>query len=83
LKYVKGIGLTELGPVPVEWKKTSDTKLEFSLEIPQGATATVRLPKLTENSKVKINNKKTDAKPVGRFLEFKLTAGKYKGKVSN
>ena len=83
LKYVKGIGLTELGPVPVEWKKTSDTKLEFSLEIPQGATATVRLPKLTENSKVKINNKKINAKDVGRFLEFKLTAGKYKGKVSN
>ena len=83
LKYVKGVGLTELGPVPVEWKKTSDTTLEFSFEIPQGATATVRLPKLDDNSKVNINNKKINVKKAGRFLEFKLAAGKYSGNISN
>ncbi len=83
LKYVKGVGLTELGPVPVEWKKTSSSELEFSFEIPKGVTATIRLPKLADNSKVKINNKKINTKEVGRFLEFKLKAGKYSGKVGN
>jgi len=83
LKHVKGVGLTELGPVPVEWKKVSDSKLEFSFEIPEDVTAIVRLPKLTKNSKVTIDNKKIDAKAAGRFLEFELTAGKYSGKVSN
>lgn len=83
LKYVKGVGLTELGPVPVEWKKTSDSEMEFSFEIPNDTTAVVRLPKLGDKSKVKINGKKMEAKTVGRFLEFELKAGKYSGKVSN
>jgi len=81
LKHVKGIGLTELGPVPVEWNKNEDGSLDFAFEIPENVAAIVHLPKTGKKSQVIINGQKTKAKSVGRFLELKLKAGKYKGKI--
>ncbi|MCK4887967.1 MAG: alpha-L-rhamnosidase N-terminal domain-containing protein [Planctomycetes bacterium] len=81
LKHVKGIGLTELGPVPVEWTKNENGSLDFAFEIPENIAAIVHLPKTGKNSQIIMNGKKIKAKSIGRFFELKLKAGKYKGKI--
>jgi len=82
LTFAKGVGLTEFGPVPVEWQKGGENSLKFSLEIPKNAKAVIRLPKQGDQNQVILNGQPIDFVIEGRFLEFKVNSGKYDGEVS-
>jgi alpha-L-rhamnosidase len=80
LVFAKGVGLTELGPVPVEWQREGNL-LKFSFEIPEKCKAVVRLPKLGQRNQLICNGKPVGFKADERFLEFKVKPGKYQGEV--
>ena len=82
LTSVKGVGLTEFGPVPVEWQKDGGNSLKFSLEIPKNIKAVIRLPKQGDQNQIILNGQAIDFVFKGRFLEFKVNSGKYEGEVS-
>jgi hypothetical protein len=81
LKMVKGVGITELGAVPVSWEKNVKGNLLFSFEIPKGSTAIVRLEKITKSSKLIVNGESYKTIVNSRYHEFKVEAGKYSGQV--
>ncbi len=81
LTYAKGVGLTELGPVPVEWKKDGENSLKFSFEIPENTKAVIRLPNQGELNRIILNGMPVEFTIDGRFLEFRVKSGIYKGEV--
>lgn len=81
LTMVKGVGITELGAVPVSWEKNKQGNLIFSFEIPEEVTAVVRLEKIAKSSKVILNGKSVTSNSRGRFHEFRVGAGNYSGQV--
>jgi len=82
LTFAKGVGLTELGPVPVEWQKDGENSLKFRFEIPGNVKAVIRLPKQGEKNRIILNSVPVDFDIDGRFLEFKVNSGIYEGEVS-
>ena len=81
LTFVKGVGLTEFGPVPVEWQKDGENSLKFSLEIPKNAKAVIRLPKQGDQNQIILNGQPIDFVIKGRFLEFKVKSGVFNGEI--
>lgn len=81
LTMVKGVGITELGAVPVSWEKNKQGNLIFSFKIPAGITAIVRLEKVAKFSKLILDGKSIASEEHGRFHEFKVDAGYYSGQV--
>lgn len=73
-----GTVVTELGPVPVSWQVGPD-RLSFSLEVPAGATATLRLPKPAEDCLLKLDGHPCEAQPEGRYLTLVVSAGAHQG----
>jgi alpha-L-rhamnosidase len=82
LLFARGVGLTEFGPVPVEWEKEDGDTLNFRFEIPLKTAALIRLPKQGPRNKVILNGKTIHFTEEGRFLEFRVKSGKYRGVVS-
>ncbi len=82
LLWAIGVGLTEFGPVPVEWKRAGTDFFQFSFEIPANSEAVVRLPKQGDKNQVILNGQAIPFITNGRFLEFRVKAGEYKGSVS-
>ncbi|MEI6048172.1 MAG: alpha-L-rhamnosidase C-terminal domain-containing protein [Bacteroidota bacterium] len=82
LLFARGVGLTELGPVPVEWKKEAGDTLKFRFEIPGNAKAVIRLPKQGKQNQIILNGRPVHFTVDGRFLEFRVKSGKYTGVVS-
>jgi hypothetical protein len=90
LSFAEGIVVTEHGLVPVSWKKSDDGKtLNFSLDIPEGITAAVHFPELSDNADLMINGKvfmqnKKKKKGVikdGRWIVVKDISGKFSGSL--
>jgi hypothetical protein len=81
LLYARGVGVTEYGPVPVEWQKDSGNSLKFRFEIPKNTKAIIHLPKQGEKNKIILNGKPVHFKINGRFLELKVKSGVYVGEV--
>ena len=76
LTYAEGVVVTELGLVPVEWKREAGSfTLDFT--IPVGANATVRVPSSGPNDKLTLNGKSVAAKVAGRYLEVEVATGKH------
>jgi len=82
LTSVKGVGLTEFGPVPVEWQKDGGNFLKFSFKIPKNIKAIIRLPKLGEENQIILNGQPIDFAIKGRFLEFQVKSGEFNGEIS-
>jgi alpha-L-rhamnosidase len=82
LLFAKGIGLTELGPVPVEWQKEGKNSLKFMFEIPKKTKAVIHLPIQDQKNKIILNGKTVHFTTEGRFLVFKVKSGKYTGIVN-
>ena len=82
LLYAKGTGLTEFGPVPVEWKKEGSSSLVIKFEVPVETEAVVRLPKQGEHNEVSLNGKPVHVSDRGRFLEFRVKSGRYSVSVN-
>lgn len=81
LSFAKGVGLTELGPVHVEWQKFGTDSLNFRFEIPEYATAVIKLPKQGEQNNIILNGHSVDYITEGRFLVLKVNSGVYSGKL--
>jgi alpha-L-rhamnosidase len=81
LLFASGVGLTEFGPVPVEWKKDGNNSLKFRFEIPKNIRAIVRLPKQGDQNEIILNGKPIHFKTDGRFLEFNAKPGIYEGEI--
>jgi hypothetical protein len=76
LTHAEGVVVTELGLIPIEWKRDAGSFiLEFT--IPAGAKATVRVPSSGPNDKLTLNGKPLAAKVAGRYLEVEVAAGKH------
>ncbi len=82
LLYAEGVGLTEFGPVPVEWQKEGAGSLIFRFEIPDNTEAVIRLPKQGDKNQLVINGKVTHFTEAGRFIEFRVKDGVYNGSLS-
>jgi len=82
LLFAKGVGLTELGPVPVEWQKDGKNSLKFRFEIPENTKALIRLPEQGQQNQIILNGKTIHFTTKGRFLEFKVKSGSYNGTVN-
>jgi alpha-L-rhamnosidase len=58
LSYAEGVVVTEYGPVPVCWERSNDgNSLIFNLTIPEGISATIHFPKLSDKTTLILNNK--------------------------
>jgi hypothetical protein len=76
LTHAEGVVVTELGLVPIQWKREVGTfTIEFT--VPPGASATLRMPKPADNASLRLNGKAVSAKTAGRYLEIEVPAGKH------
>jgi alpha-L-rhamnosidase len=82
LLFARGVGLTELGPVPVEWQKGADNSLKFRFKIPENTEALIRLPKQGSQNQIILNGRLVHFITEGRFLVFRVKSGVYVGVVS-
>ena len=82
LGFARGTGLTELGPVSVEWEKKDAETLKFRFEVPQGTKALIRLPAQGMLNKIILNGKLVHFTVQGRFLQFRVKSGVYIGSVN-
>jgi len=80
LHHAKGAGLTEFGPVPVEWDYER-TVFRFTFTVPDNTEAFVRLPLHDKASKLYLNGEETTYTPDGRFATFWVKSGTYKGSL--
>lgn len=78
LLRAKGVGLTEFGPVPVEWEKDGKT-FRFSFTIPQGIEAFIRLPCSEGKSTLILNGRDYEFTKNGMFAAFWVRQGTYTG----
>ena len=78
LTQAEGVVVTEVGLVPIEWKRDAG-KFIFSFTVPPDATATLRVPKIGDNPQLRLDGKTPPAKSVGRYLEVEVPAGKHSG----
>lgn len=79
LTSAEGVVATEFGPVPVSWKRTGD-ELSFRFEVPDGVTATLRIPGGDVSTWHMSGNADSPVKS-GRCASVSVTAGRYQGKV--
>lgn len=79
LTLAEGTVVTEFGPVPVSWRRESD-RLEFTMEIPQGIDAVLRIPDAVPASLV-IDGCESSPATEGRYQVIALTGGRYRGRV--
>jgi hypothetical protein len=82
LRYARGTGLTEFGPVPVEWQINNENSLNFRFEIPAKTEALIHLPAQGKENRIILNGKSINFTNSGRFLEFKVKSGTYTGQVN-
>ncbi len=80
LTNARGTVVTELGLVEVEWEHTRNG-LSFSVTVPPGATASLRLPVTTPDS-ITINGNPTPARRQGRWTLVPIGPGAHRGQAS-
>jgi hypothetical protein len=81
LLFARGVGLTEFGPVPVEWQKETEYSMKFRFEIPENTDALIRFPKQGQQNQIILNSRPVHFTDKGRFLEFRVKSGAYTGVV--
>jgi hypothetical protein len=81
LASAAGTVVTEAGPVAVSWMR-KEGALRFQIEIPAGATATLRVPAPAPDGKLVVNGRPAATRESGRYIETSLDAGLHEGLVS-
>jgi hypothetical protein len=81
LARARGIVVTEVGTVDVEWTLTPQGALDFTVAVPDGATATLRLPGISPAT-LTINGTSITPTLTGRWSCVPLTAGVHRGTVN-
>ena len=83
LTEVKGVVVTRHGPVPVEWKRKTGDGLDFRINVPEGITAAVSIPRPSDKPILIIDGKPwRRAKPTNRFLTLELGPGEHTGSIT-
>ncbi len=80
LTQAAGTVVTELGLVEVSWARR-DGEIRFSVQVPEGTTATLRLPGVAPDS-VRINQARPEIRQAGRWTNVSLQAGKFEGRAT-
>ncbi len=80
LTFAEGTVVTELGLVPVVWK-VADSRLNFRVTVPAGATATLKVPQVGIKTTVQLNGKPVKAVLDGRLLTVTLDGGIHTGSL--
>jgi alpha-L-rhamnosidase len=76
LTWADGIVVTEFGPVPVSWKKSDDgLRLHFSITMPDGIQAEIRLPAFSDHDTLVINDENNQ--PQGNIVNFTKSRGRW------
>jgi hypothetical protein len=71
------------GPVPVEWKRTSGGGLNFRINIPEGVTAAVSIPRPSDKPIMTIDGRiERRARQTNRFLTVELGPGEHSGTIT-
>jgi len=82
LDEAEGTVVTRHGPVPVAWKRTAGKGLNFRMEIPEGVTASVSIPKPSDKAILTIDgNIRTSVMQTNRFLVVELGPGVHSGNI--
>jgi hypothetical protein len=76
LANAAGTVVSEFGPVPVSWKMSSD-HLDFEFTVPDGVTATLRLPSFEGKASLVLDNH-----PVPSTVTVEVKAGTHHGTLS-
>jgi alpha-L-rhamnosidase len=83
LTEAEGVVVTRHGPVTVSWKRMTNGGLDFWFNIPEGVTASVSIPRLSDKPNLTVNGKKvTVAKLTNRFITVELGSGKHSGTIT-
>ena len=78
LTSAEGTVVTEHGPVPVAWQVGAG-RLDFTLTVPAGVTATVNVPRLGKEPRLTVNGRAVPARAQGHYLTLTLGAGEHRG----
>ncbi len=81
LTSAEGVVVTEFGLVPVSWRR-GPAGLRFHVEVPDGTTATLRLPAPRAGGGLELNGRDAPVRSEGRCLVTVLPAGRYNGLVA-
>lgn len=81
LKYANGIVGTEFGKVAVAWTKTA-TGMNFTIEVPKGVTAMLKLDAEHPVTDFQLNHKKITLKKAGGQYSTILSGGKWVGTIT-
>ena len=81
LKFAEGVVVTELGLVPVSWKKSAG-KLVFQFDVPAGATASLRLPAAGGDSHLVLDGRSAKSQRSGRNIALDVAAGRHTGAIN-
>lgn len=84
LTYAKGIVVSEFGPVSVNWQLSENDSLSFDIEIPDGISATINLPKPGNKFSLFLNGQKVLNENIqlsGRWVILENQKGHCKGVI--
>lgn len=81
LTSAEGVVVTEFGLVPVSWRR-GPAGLRFHVEVPDGTSATLRLPAPRAGGGLELNGRDAPVWSEGRCLVTVLPAGRYNGSVA-
>jgi len=90
LTFAEGVVVTEFGPVPVSWKRSSDGKsLDYKISIPKGIHTNIHLPKISEKINLTMNGKnlikdglsEKGVKIEGRWIIIQDVTGNISGQI--
>ncbi|GGH14319.1 alpha-L-rhamnosidase-related protein [Mucilaginibacter phyllosphaerae] len=81
LKYANGVVITEFGKVAVNWVKTK-TGMKFTVDVPKGVTAQLKLNAEDKLADFYLNNEKGDLKKIAGRYVTDLHSGKYSGEIT-
>jgi alpha-L-rhamnosidase len=76
LTAAEGTVVTEFGPVPISWKNSSD-RLEFEFQVPDGASATLRLPSYGGKATLVLDEHSADS-----TVSVQMKSGRHKGTLT-
>ncbi len=83
LTEAEGVVVTRHGPVPVAWKRINNGGLTFRFSIPEGVTAAVSIPLLSDKPNLIIDGEKVHgAKLTNRFITLELGSGEHIGTIT-
>ncbi len=77
LAHAEGIVVTELGPVPVKWRRGGQGEMTLDVTVPNGARARVRLTLQKAGQTLLVNGASRKVTDLGKSVEVSLESGRF------